>query len=514
MGIVHRRRHAQMNIPQARLLACTTSFLVCALITTPNGARAQGCSNSSPALNGNHWIDSNTKNVYIDPNLPAAMQASIRQAATDFAAQTGQPVSILPANASDPGASTTDSIRILNNPSGSPSSIAHTTPTVITSNFIPTNQQVSAQINFNTSAMVTLTDKKSLVPAYDPSQPNAAQFIYQATMHELGHAFGLEDAPEPPQGYEYQPAGASIMNGFFGTNDQGPHIDPTTGIEVPGGVGGKSVMPCDKQLINQANPIKSISNPPSTPTPPIPTPLPTCTTSMGANCSSCIPPSCDGISHWNPSICSCVYYSTNPSPIIIDTDESGFHLSSADDGVMFDFYGNGQPIQISWTERGSTNGWLALDRNGNGLIDNATELFGNITTQPTSDDPNGFLALALFDRPEYGGNQDGIIDKQDAIWPKLLVWIDSNHDGISQPNELHSLDEIGIGSISLKYIEDRYVDSQGNQFRYKGKLKPKRGDKINRSIYDVFLEQARTQSDNNEFNIAVKPLFINYKLVE
>jgi len=208
----------------------------------------------------------------------------------------------------------------------------------------------------------------------------------------------------------------------------------------------------------------------------------------------CQAPSCGSLDYWNPDTCSCVYDTSNPSPIIIDTDGTGFNSTSAANGVLFDFYGNGNPIQIAWTERGSTNGWLALDRNGNGTIDSAKELFGNITAQPSSSDPNGFLALGVFDLPENGGNGDGIIDKRDAVWPKLLVWIDTNHDGISQPEELHHLDDIGIHSIALKYTETPFTDVYRNQFRYKGSLNPDKGDNVDRVIYDVFLTYVHDQT--------------------
>jgi hypothetical protein len=39
---------------------------------------------------------------------------------------------------------------------------------------------------------------------------------------------------------------------------------------------------------------------------------------------------------------------------------------------MFDFFGDSKPMLIAWTAPGSTNGWLALDRNGNGIIDRAS----------------------------------------------------------------------------------------------------------------------------------------------
>ena len=137
---------------------------------------------------------------------------------------------------------------------------------------------------------------------------------------------------------------------------------------------------------------------------------------------------------------------------------------------------------MGWTASGSTNGWLALDRNRNGKIDNAQELFGNMTQQPGSSTPNGFLALSTFD-----DNHDGVIDDQDQIWPYLLVWIDSNHDGVSQPEELHHLDDLGIHSIGLKYTLSRYVDQFGNEFRYKGQIDEEEGRHDSRTIYDVFL---------------------------
>lgn len=97
---------------------------------------------------------------------------------------------------------------------------------------------------------------------------------------------------------------------------------------------------------------------------------------------------------------------------------------------------------MPWTSQNSTNGWLALDRNGNGVIDSAKELFGNITDQPLSSDPNGFAALAVFDTAPEGSNGDGFIDAKDTIWAKPRVWIDRNHDGISQKNELYTLEEL------------------------------------------------------------------------
>ena len=187
----------------------------------------------------------------------------------------------------------------------------------------------------------------------------------------------------------------------------------------------------------------------------------------------------------DPCGCTCV----SITPIIIDTTGHGFHLTSADTGVAFDFFGRGKPIEIAWTARDSGNGFLALDRNGNGRIDDGAELFGNETPQPQSGDPNGYLALAEFDKPENGGNGDGIIDYHDAIYSKLVIWIDANHDGISQPEEMHSLPSMGVYSIGLQYKKEPFVDQYHNAFRYRGVLNPNPLDGTSRDgryTYDMF----------------------------
>jgi hypothetical protein len=175
------------------------------------------------------------------------------------------------------------------------------------------------------------------------------------------------------------------------------------------------------------------------------------------------------------------------SPIIVDVSGNGFFLTSAAFGVLFDISGTGTPIQMGWTAQGADNAFLALP-DADGLVDNGKQLFGNFTPQAPSNNPNGFAALAVYDLPINGGNGDGIIDSRDAIYSSLRLWIDANHDGISQPGELHTLPSLGVTSISLNYILSRRVDQYGNVFRYEAAVDLNDPDPthVGRTAYDVF----------------------------
>lgn len=155
------------------------------------------------------------------------------------------------------------------------------------------------------------------------------------------------------------------------------------------------------------------------------------------------------------------------TPIVVNlAGTGGLQLTSGEDAVLFDLNGDGTLDRTAWIEPGNEQGFLVLDRNANGMIDDGRELFGAVTEQPISDEPNGCLALAVFDEPASGGNGDGQMSSQDTVFDLLNVWIDENHDGLSQPVELRALGEAGVVSISLNYVVSGRRDRHGNFLRY------------------------------------------------
>lgn len=204
---------------------------------------------------------------------------------------------------------------------------------------------------------------------------------------------------------------------------------------------------------------------------------------LAAACSS-VP----GVGSIEQNLCSCdaeIPPCCCTSPILIDVAGDGFRLTSWADGVEFAPHPGFRPSNRAWTEANSDDAWLVLDRDGDGVINDGSEMFGNTTPQPHPPEGtlrNGFLALAPYDDA-----RNGMIDAEDAMFPELRLWQDRDHDGKSQPLELHTLPELGVAGVSLVHAEAPEVDPYGNSFRYKAAVYGTPGSPVGMTAWDVWL---------------------------
>jgi hypothetical protein len=178
------------------------------------------------------------------------------------------------------------------------------------------------------------------------------------------------------------------------------------------------------------------------------------------------------------------------SPIIVPlTRAQAYKLTSVKDGVMFDLNADGQLEKTAWTAADSRLAFLAIDRNGNGTIDNGSELFGNNTLSGVQ---NGFEALSEMNRQLKAGSAPLVpfISSDEPLFSKLLLWEDKNHDGISQFDELQPASDV-VSEIGLGYQTHKRKDGNGNLFKYRGFAHVRTAPGRNRAIEPKELEARR-----------------------
>ncbi len=139
------------------------------------------------------------------------------------------------------------------------------------------------------------------------------------------------------------------------------------------------------------------------------------------------------------------------TPLVVAFDNQPIEFTR---GAAFAFHG-GAPAATDWPT--ATTPWIALDANGDGVIDRGAELFGSDTVLPGgATAANGFSALEALD-----ANHDGVIDATDPMFAALVLWSDRDADGRSSSRELAPLAQ-RIVSITLAATLETRCDARGN----------------------------------------------------
>jgi hypothetical protein len=177
------------------------------------------------------------------------------------------------------------------------------------------------------------------------------------------------------------------------------------------------------------------------------------------------------------------------TPIILDLDGNGVNTVGRDAGVNFDLFADGQSVNAGWVSSG--DGLLVMDRNGDGAINDGSELFGSSTTLASGQKAaDGYVALRELD-----SNADGVISSDDALFAELRVWVDSNTDGVSTEGELKTLTSLGITRINTQATADISLDN-GNVIGLTSSYET--SDGVTHEAADVWFATDRVASSSTE----------------
>ncbi len=153
-------------------------------------------------------------------------------------------------------------------------------------------------------------------------------------------------------------------------------------------------------------------------------------------------------------------------PIVLDLDGDGVELSAPADGVAFDIDADGDADQIGWV--GPDDGLLVIDGDGNGIIDDGSEVFSEVFE-------GGAYASSLDALRSLDSNGDGVIDAKDTRFGEIKVWQDADSDGQTDGGELKTLSEHGIISLDLD-ANDADTSNNGNLVFAEGEFTTSDGD--------------------------------------
>ncbi len=178
------------------------------------------------------------------------------------------------------------------------------------------------------------------------------------------------------------------------------------------------------------------------------------------------------------------------SPLLLDLNGDGVHTTGAEAPVWFDLDGDGRNERIGWSHPATSEAFLWIDLKPNHIVDNGRELFGVGTILPNGQRArDGFEALTVHDQPANGGNGDGKITVADAIWGRLRLWLDENHNGVSQPTEIAPLQSAQVVELRLNAVTSSAYDAQGNLHGLQSTYLARAHERGERLLEDVFFRR-------------------------
>lgn len=170
-----------------------------------------------------------------------------------------------------------------------------------------------------------------------------------------------------------------------------------------------------------------------------------------------------------------------PGTVIVVTTDGRQPLMSPP-SVRFDFDGDGASEVLSWPVEPESAAFLAIDRNGNGLVDDGRELFTEFTVEGA---PDGFSALVRLFESSDGIPKIAQLDRSHRLFSQLMLWADRNRNGRSEEPELQpvsvALHAIGLGMTSSS--------NQDPSYPYTGWVRTRSG--IEQPIHSVVMRARR-----------------------
>jgi hypothetical protein len=246
----------------------------------------------------------------------------------------------------------------------------------------------------------------------EPCSTDLAE-VARVVGHEIGHALGINESP--------------CFNGIMGGQS-------TVSADECSRINDRWVTPFE-ELMAECNA--------------------SCWTACDANVQCPTP-----IQHWDGG-------TTWFDPLVFDLDADGVATFAAERAVLFDLDADGAPERITWP--GTGDAFLWTDLNHNNSVDDGAELFGVGMMLPNGRRArHGYEALAMYDQAGKGGNGDGVINSADAVWNRLRLWQDVDHDGVCDAGETSPIHRFGVKEIVLSWTETPWTDGAGTVHLIRG----------------------------------------------